>query len=57
MITLIIIFISIYVWRDVKDEYETQAIAIMSIAAITSEISTNLSLINMIGNFIGGTIL
>jgi hypothetical protein len=57
MLTVLIIFIGIYVWRDVKDDYKVFFAALFGSACITSEVLTNLSMINMAGNFIGEMIL
>ena len=57
MISLIIIFVAIYVMRDVKDDYKPFFIALCGASFFASEILTDLSLINMVGNTIGGLIL
>jgi len=57
MITLFIIFAFIYVWRDVKDDYQMYIAALFCAGIITSEILTELSLIEMTGNFIGRFII
>lgn len=57
MITLIVIFVAIYVWRDVKDDYKPFFAALFGLCFVLSELLTGAALINMAGDFLGGLIL
>ena len=57
MITLIVIFVAIYMWRDIKDDHRPFFAALFGLGFVLSELLTEAGLINMVGNFLGGLIL